>query len=128
MTLPFGWKIYEHAMDSLARTMCKDSLILELTIDKEFVILYNIPLIVYSLTFVHPPQDQSATTLCDLSFLIVFCHLLTCLQVITRHQPRPALFPRHLRLPPTIVLQSNDSQNIAFGKGELFRDSSAVHV
>lgn len=50
------------------------------------------------------------------------------LQIITRHQPRPPTLPRHLRLPPAVILKPRNRQDIPLREAEFLGDRSAVEV
>jgi hypothetical protein len=54
---------------------------------------------------------------------------LAVLEVITRHETRSSTVPAHnLRLPPPVVLQAQDSEDVAFTEGQFFGDGGLVHV
>lgn len=51
------------------------------------------------------------------------------LQVVARHKTRPSTVSADdLRLPPAVVLQAQNSEDVTFAKGQLFRDCGLVHV
>lgn len=55
-------------------------------------------------------------------------HASTILQIIRRHKPTTAIFPNDLGLPPPIVLQAEDGEDVAFREGEFLGDLRVVEV
>ena len=62
---------------------------------------------------------------CLLPFDILPCNRL---EIITRDQTSPARLSRDLCLPPPVVLQPQDGQDVALGETELLGNGGAVQV
>lgn len=76
--------------------------------------------------------NKSTITLAPLPKQIILPYLqsprLDLLKIVAWNQARPLVFSRNLSLPPTIVLQSQDSEGISLRKTELLRNCSRVVV
>jgi hypothetical protein len=49
-------------------------------------------------------------------------------QIVARNKPSSAVLAGHLGLPPSIILQSQDRQDISLRERQFFRNSCLVHV
>lgn len=77
-------------------------------------------------------QNKLTTTLAPIPKQITLPYVrisgLDLLEVVAWNQSWPLVFACNLSLPPTIILQSQDSKGISLPKAELLRDCSRVVV
>lgn len=53
---------------------------------------------------------------------------LAVLEIVRGHETSPAVFTHYLCLPPAVVLEAEDGENIALCEGEFFGDLCGVQV